>query len=76
MTFGDSEGKDSDQGQKGWNFCQYHGMFGHFTDQSNSLKELVKQAKQKMNKLFDKKKRFTKYVVNVMVQKQVKKVLK
>ena len=76
ITFDDSDDEDSDQGHSGKKFCQYHGMCGHTTDQCTTLKALVKQAKQKKNNHFDKKKRFTKHEVNVMVQKEVKKALK
>ena len=67
----ESEGK-----QEGKKFCQYHGMCGHTTDECTTLKALVKQAKQKKGSHFQKKKRFTKHKVNIMVQKQVKKAMK
>ena len=51
-------------------------MCGHTTDECTTLKALVKQAKQKKGSHFQKKKRFTKHEVNIMVQKQVKKVMK
>ena len=50
--------------------------FASTTDQCTTLKALIKKAKQKKSKHFDKKKSFTKHEVNVMVQKQVKKALK
>ena len=40
------------------------------------LKALAKQRKQKKGKHFEKKKRYSKYEVNIMVQKLVKKALK
>ena len=73
VIFDNSEDEDLEKGHSGKKFCQYHGTCGHTTD---SLKALVKQAKQKKSKLFDKKQGFTKHEVNVMVQKQVKKALK
>ena len=76
VTFDDSEDKDSDQGHTRKMFYQYHGTCGHAADQCTTLKAIVKQAKQKKCKYFDKKKRFTKHEVNVMGQKQVKKALK
>ena len=69
VTFNNYEDKDSDQGHTGKKFYQYHGMCGHTTDQCTTLKALDKQAKQKKSKNFDKKKRFIKHLVNVMVQK-------
>ena len=45
-------------------------------DECTTLKALVKQAKQKKGKHFQKKKRFTKHEVNIMVQKQVEKAMK
>ena len=72
----DSDDEDSDEGHLGKKFCQYHGTCGHTVDQCITLKALVKQAKQKKSKHFDKKKRFTKYEVNDMLQKHVEKALK
>ena len=37
-------------------FCHYHGMCRHTIDQCTTLKALVKHAKQKKSKHFDKKK--------------------
>ena len=76
MTFNNSEDKDSDRGQKGTKFCQYHGTCGHTTDQGTTLKALVKQVKQKRSKHFDNNKRFTMHEVKAIVQKQIKKALK
>ena len=76
MTFDNSDNEDSDEGHTARKFCQYHGTCGHTTDQCATLKALVKQAKQRKSKHFDKKKRSTKHEVNVMVQKQVKNALK
>ena len=61
---------------KGKKFCQHHGTCGHNTDQCTTPMALAKQEKQKKSKHFDKKKRFTKHEVNIMVQKQVKRALK
>ena len=72
ITFYDSDDEDSYQPHSVKQFCQYHGACGHTTDQCTPLKILVKQAKQKNIKQFHKMKRS----VNIMVQKQVKKVLK
>ena len=71
-TFDDSDDEDSDQEHTGKKFCQYHGTSGHTMDQSTTLKALVKLAKQKKSKHFDKKKRFTKHEVNVTVKKALK----
>ena len=68
--------EDSEEEHVGHKFCQYHGMCGHTTDECTTLKALVKQAKQKKGKHFQKKKRFTKHEVNIMVQKEVKKAMK
>ena len=68
--------KEEQEEHEGRKFCQYHGMCGHTTDECTTLKALVKQAKQKKGNHFQKKKRFTKHEVNIMVQKQVKKALK
>ena len=76
MTFNDSEDEDSEEEHKDKKFCQYHGTCGYYTDECTTLKALVKQVSQKKGKHFQKKKRFTKYEVNIMVQKQVKKALK
>ena len=76
VTLNDSKGNDLDQGQKGIKFYEYHGMCGHTTDQCITLKALVKQAKQKRSKLFDRKKRSTNHEVNPIFQKKVKKALK
>ena len=76
VTFDDSDDEDSDEGNSGKKFCQNHGTCGHTMDQCTTLKALVKQAKQKQRKNFNKKKRLTIHEVNVMVQKQVKKALK
>ena len=67
VTFDDSGNEDSDQGHSGKKFCQYYGTRGHTTDQCTTLKALVKQVKQKKSKRFNKKKRFTKLEVNVMI---------
>ena len=75
LTFDDEDDEDSNQRQTGKKFCQYHGTCGHTVDQCTTLKALVKQAKQKNSKHFGKKKKFTKHVVNVSVQKN-KKALK
>ena len=72
-TFANSDIEGLDKRQKGKKFRQYHGTCGHTTDQCSTLMALVKQAKQKRSKYFDK---FTKHEVNFMVQKQVKKALK
>ena len=76
VTFDNSNDEDLHEGKKGKKFCQYYGTCGHTTDQCTTLKALVKQAKQKKSRHFDKKKSFTKHEVKVMVQKQVKKALK
>ena len=76
VTFDDSVDEDSEEEHKRKKFCQYHGTCGHTTDECSTLKALVKKAKQKQGKHFQKKKRFTKHEVNVMVQKQVKRVMK
>ena len=70
-----SKKKEESETKTGHKFCQYHGMCGHTTDECTTLKALVKQAKQKKGN-FQKKKRFTKHEVNIMVQKQVKKAMK
>ena len=51
-------------------------LYGYTTDQCTMLMAQVEQAKQKRSKQCDKKKRFIKHELNVMVLKQVKKVLK
>jgi len=71
-----SKKKEEQEEQKGKKFCQYHGTCGHTTDECTTLKALVKQAKQKKGSHFQKKKRFTKHEVNIMVQKQVRKAMK
>ena len=76
VTFDDADDEDSDEGHLGKKFCHYHYACGHTKDQCTTLKALVKLAKQKKSKHFDKMKRFTKHEINVMVQKQVKKALK
>ena len=76
VTFDDFKDEDSEEEHIGKIFCQYHGTCGHTTDKCTTLKALVKQAKQKRSKHFDKKKRFTKHEVNIMVQKQVKRAMK
>ena len=68
-TFNDSYDKNSDQGHIGKKFCQYHDTCRHTMDQYTTLKALVKQAKLKKSKPFDKRKRFTKHEINAMVQK-------
>ena len=75
VTFDDSENEDLDQRQKGKKFCQCYSMCIHTMGNCTMLRALVKQAKQKRNNPFDKKKRFTKHGVNVVVQKQLKKAL-
>ena len=75
VTFDDSNDEDLEEEHNGKTFCQYYGTCGHTTDECTTLKVLVKQAKQKKGKHFQKK-RFTKYEVNIMVQKQVKKAMK
>ena len=67
VTFDDSEDENSDQRHSGRKFSQHHGTCGHTTDQCTTLKALVKQAKQKKSKHFDKKKRLTKHEINVIV---------
>ena len=62
--------------QEGSFASKHHGICGHTTDQCTTFNALVKQAKQKKSKHFDKQKKFTKHEVSVMVQKQVKKALK
>ena len=52
------------------------GMYGHTTVKCTTFKALVKQAKLKKVKHFEKKKWYTKDEVNIMAQKQVKKALK
>ena len=76
MTFDDSKDDDSEEERKGKKFCQYHGTCGHTTEECTTLKALVKQAKQKKGKHFQKKKRFTKHEVNIMVQNQMGKTMK
>ena len=56
VTFDNSENKDADEGHKGKMFCQYHGTCGHTMDECTMLKTLVRQAKQKMGRHFEKKK--------------------
>ena len=56
MSFGDSEDKGPDQGQKGKKPCQCNGTYGHTTDECVTLKTLVEQVKVKRSKLFDNKK--------------------
>ena len=68
--------EETEEEHVGLKFCQYHGTCGHTTDECTTLKVLVKQAKQKKGNHFQKKKRFTKHEVNLMVQKQVKKAMK
>ena len=48
----------------------------HTTDECTMLKALVEQAKQRKDKHFQKKKRFTKYEVNIMVLKKAMKKMK
>ena len=69
VTFDDSKDEDSEEEHKGKKFCQYHGTCGHTTDECTTLKALVKQRKQKKEKNFEKKKRFTKHEVNIIVKK-------
>ena len=57
MTFNDSGDKDLDQRHTEKKFCQYHGTYGHTTDQCTILKALVKLTKQKKSNQFDKKKK-------------------
>ena len=76
VIFDDSEDEDSEKENKGKNFCQYHCTCGRTTDEYTNLKALVKQAKQKKGKHFQKKKIFTKHEVNIIVKKWVKKVMK
>ena len=76
VTFGVSEDEDLEDEYKVKKFCRYHGMCGHTTDECTTLKTLVKQAKQKKGKHFEKKKRFIKHEVNIIVQKQAKNALK
>ena len=47
---------DSNKGHTGKKFCQYHATCGYTADQCTTLKALVKQAKHKRIKHFDKKK--------------------
>ena len=75
VTFGYSEDKDSEEEPQGIKFCQYHGMCRHTTNKCTMLIALVKQAKQKKGKHYQKKKRYTKHELNIMVQKQIKKAL-
>ena len=42
VTFGDAENENSEDEH---NFCQYHDMCGHTTDEYTTLKALIKQAK-------------------------------
>ena len=47
VTFDDSDDEDSDEGYSGKKFCQYHGTYGHTTDQYTTLMALIKQADRK-----------------------------
>ena len=67
VTFDDSDDEDPGRGNTGKKFFHYHGTCGHTTDQCITLKALVQQAKRKRIKHFDKKKRYIKHQVNVMV---------
>ena len=73
VTFGEFKDDDSKEEPQGKKFCQHHGTCGHTMDECTTQKTLAKQAKQKKEKHFEKKKRFTKHEVNVMVQKSLKK---
>ena len=55
VNFHDPDDEDSDQGHTEKKLYQYHGTFRHTTDQCTTLRALVKQAKQKKSKHFDKK---------------------
>ena len=67
---------DSEEEHKGKNFCQYHSTCGHNTDECTNLKALDNLEKQEKGKRLQKKQRFTKHEVNIMVQKQIKKAPK
>ena len=76
VTFDDYKDEDSEEEHKTKKFCLYHCTRGHTTVECTILKALLKQAKQKKEKYFDEKKRFTKHEVNIMVQKEVKQAMK
>ena len=56
VTFDNSEDEDSKDKHTGNKFCQYDGMCSHTTDKCTTLKALVKHAKQKKQKQFQKEK--------------------
>ena len=74
VTFDDPEDEDSKDKCRGTKVFQYHYMCGHTTEECTTHNALVKQAKQKKVKQFQKQ--HTKHEVNIMVQKQTKKALK
>ena len=67
VTLDGPEGEGLDEGQNRKKFRQYNGTCGHTTDQCTTLKALVKQTKEKRKIQFDKRKRFTKHEVKVML---------
>ena len=65
-----SQGLDS-----GKKICQYHGICGHTTNESMLLKFLVQKEKLIKFKA-NKKRKYTKHEVNVLVERKVKKAMK
>ena len=63
-----SEEKSSQGAETGKKFCQYHGMYGHSTNECTIITNLIKQAKLKKAKQSTDKK-YTKYEVNILVEK-------
>ena len=47
VSLDDSDDEDSDEGHIGKKFCNYRSDCGHTTNQCTTLKELIKQAKEK-----------------------------
>ena len=76
VTFRDSEDEGFKDVYKGKKFCQLNDTYGHTTDECTTLKAVITKAKQKKGKPLEKKTRYTKHEVNIMVQKQVKKAIK
>ena len=59
-------------------FCQYHGKCSHSTDKCTTLNALIKKAKSSKSKGYGKggKKTYTKYEVNILIEKKLKKTFK
>ena len=74
MTLDDPEDEDSDEEQKGRKLCKYISSSRLTTDECTTLKALIKQAKQKKSKYFEK--REDTQTREVMAQKKMKIVLK